>query len=396
MRRTVIFPLFLLTLSGVVSADPGDPPGRVARLNYLTGAVSYRPGSVEEWAAATANYPLTTGDHLWSDEGAGAEMHIGSTSIRLASQTAVEFLNLDDQCAQLGVAQGAIDVRLRNLDGDQTFEVDTPNGAISLARSGDYRIDVIPGENATYVTIRSGQAEVAGAGNPFTIQPQQMARIGGDPAAVDINAVKPPDAWDQWCMDRDRREDEAASASAAYVPREMAGYEDLSANGDWRPMPGYGNVWVPRVDADWAPYHYGHWAWVDPWGWTWIDDASWGFAPFHYGRWAYAGGAWVWVPGTIVARPVYAPALVAFVGGGGGGFGVAWFPLGPHEAFVPAYHVSTVYVQQVNITHVTNVTMVSNVRYVNQTVPGAIVAVPNAAFAGAQPVARVAVPSTRR
>src|SRR5207245_1389824 len=90
-------------------------------------------------------------------------------------------------------------------------------------------------------------------------------------------------------------------------------------------------VWVPRsMIVGWAPYRYGHWAWVDPWGWTWIDDAPWGFAPFHYGRWVYVDGGWGWVPGHVVARPVYAPALVAFVGGrnwsvaiglGGGGGG---------------------------------------------------------------------------
>ena len=395
MKRTYLLPVFLLALTSVAGADPGDPPGRVARLNYLTGNVSYRPGSVEEWAGATPNYPLTTGDHLWADDGAGAELHIGSTAIRMAAQTALEFLNLDDQAAQLSVPQGALNIRLRHLDDDQVFEVDTPFGAVSLMRTGDYRIDVVPGENAAYVTVRAGEAEITGAGNSFVVHPREMAHLGGDPPAVEVNALRAPDAWDGWCLDRDRREDQAAAVSARYVPREMVGYEDLAANGDWRPMPGYGDVWVPRVQAGWAPYHYGHWAWVDPWGWTWVDDAPWGFAPFHYGRWAFAGGVWVWAPGAVVARPVYAPALVAFVGGGGIGVGVAaWFPLGPHEAFVPAYHVSAVYVRQVNITHVTNittVTSVTNVRYVNQTVPGAVMAVPHAAFVGAQPVARVAV-----
>src|ERR1035441_183444 len=94
-------------------------------------------------------------------------------------------------------------------------------------------------------------------------------------------------------------------------------------------------VWVPNgTPGGWAPYHFGHWVWVDPWGWTWIDDAPWGFAPFHYGRWAYAGAGWVWVPGAMAARPVYAPALVAFVGFGGAGM-TAGFPLGPGEVYPP-------------------------------------------------------------
>jgi hypothetical protein len=138
-------------------------------------------------------------------------------------------------------------------------------------------------------------------------------------------------------------------------------------------VPEYGVVWVPRaVPVGWAPYRFGHWVWISPWGWTWVEDEPWGFAPFHYGRWAFVGGYWGWVPGPIVVRPVYAPALVAFVGGGGwsltvgfgGGFaGVAWFPLGPRDVYIPGYRCSPRYVENVNITNTTviNRTYVTNV-----------------------------------
>jgi len=152
--------------------------------------------------------------------------------------------------------------------------------------------------------------------------------------------------------------------------------------------PEYGPVWRPRVAVGWAPYRHGHWAWVGPWGWTWIDDAPWGFAPFHYGRWTHLNGGWGWIPGRRVARPVYAPALVVFVGGSGfsasmsfgGGGGVAWFPLGPREVYRPAYHVSNTYVQNLNSNHVTNINVtnvnITNITYVNRTVVGAVTAVP--------------------
>ena len=72
--------------------------------------------------------------------------------------------------------------------------------------------------------------------------------------------------------------------------------------------------------------------------------------------------------------------------------GVAWFPLGPREVYVPAYHVSPAYVQQVNVTNttITNVN-VTNVRYVNREVVGGVTAVPQSAFASSQPVGRAAV-----
>jgi len=45
----------------------------------------------------------------------------------------------------------------------------------------------------------------------------------------------------------------------------------------------------------------------------WIDETPWGWAPFHYGRWVYIDGFWAWAPGPVVRRPVYSPAMVAFM-----------------------------------------------------------------------------------
>lgn len=402
MTRKTASLIALVAMAATPLLAQGDPPSRVARLNLESGSVSFRPGSVEEWAPASLNYPLTTGDHLWTDVDSRTEMHVGSTAIRMAPETALAFLNLDDRTVQLSLTQGALNVRLRQLADDEIFEVDTPNVAVTLLRPGDYRIDADSNNGVTTVTVRGGDAQVTGGGAAFSVHPRESARItGGDQVSQELGAVPPPTEFDSWCLARDRHEDQLVQ-SARYVPRDMVGYEDLDENGVWNEVPDYGWVWRPRVVvAGWAPYRYGHWAWVEPWGWTWIDDEPWGFAPFHYGRWAVVGGGWVWVPGRMVVgvRPVYAPALVAFVGGPhfavgvgvGGGVGVAaWFPLGPHEVYRPAYHVSEVYVRQVNITHVTviNNVNVTNVRYVNQTVPGAVTAVPHDTFVSARPVNR--------
>jgi Family of unknown function (DUF6600) len=395
MTKSRLLLAFLAIIAVPAFADD-DPPSRVARLNYQSGSVSFRPGNVEEWTAATVNYPLTTGDHLWADNGSQTEIHVGSTAISMGSHTALAILNLDDRSVQLSLTEGSLNVRVRDLAEDEMYEVDTPNVAVTLLRPGDYRIDVDGEHNVTVVTVRSGDTAVTGGGAAFPVHSRQSARIMGvDQVSEDIMAAPGPDEFDNWCQARERRESEA-QISARYVPRDMEGYEDLDANGVWSNTPEYGPVWAPRnVPVDWAPYRYGHWAWVEPWGWTWIDDAPWGFAPFHYGRWAYAGAGWVWVPGRMVVgvRPVYAPALVAFVGGSGfgvsvgfGGGGVAaWFPLGPGEVYRPAYHVSDYYVRQVNVTHVTNIN-VTNVRYVNQNVRGGVTVVSNETFASRRPV----------
>ena len=398
-------------LSVVAWADEDDPPARVGRMNFSQGQVSFQPGGEGDWVQAVANRPLTTGDNLWADRDSRAELHVGSTAIRIGSETSLTFLDLDDRTMQLRLAQGSMLLRVRHLDDEETIEVDTPNVAFDVQRQGEYRIDVHPDGQASVIDVFSGRGEAVGGGNNYTVVANQEAVFTGDEQqlAYDINSLPRGDDFDEWAFDRDRREDRDYAQN--YVSREMTGYEDLDDYGRWSYAANYGPVWVPAgVPGDWAPYRYGHWVWIAPWGWTWVDDEPWGFAPFHYGRWCVINGGWAWVPGPVVTRPVYAPALVAFVGGGGfnfsasfgGGGGVAWFPLAPGEVYVPGYHVSRTYVNQVNVTNtVVNVTKVTNVynnytvnnnatriTYVNQTATNAVTAVSHDTFVNARPVAR--------
>jgi len=421
-----------LVLPGV-TAGQDDPPIRVARLNFLQGSVSLQPAGTEDWVEANPNRPLTTGDQLWIDEGARAELHLGSTAIRVSETTGISFLNVGDQAVQIQVAQGSADFRILHMWESEIYEIDTANLAFTITRPGEYRVDVNPDGTQTLVTVRDGAGEVTAGGQTYElVGGQQYAFQGTDQINYSADYVPDPDDFDSWCTDRDHREDNAMSAR--YISREVIGYEDLDAYGSWHTDSTYGPVWVPTgVAADWAPYHTGHWAFVGPWGWTWVDDAPWGFAPFHYGRWAYVGGGWGWVPGPVAivgprpgvvvvaggwgVRPVYAPALVGFVGGGGfsasiaiggGVAGVAWVPLGPRDVWVPGYRTSAAYMTNVNVTSTTvinrteitnvynttivnNTTNVTKITYSNQTAPGAVTAVPQKAFQGGQPVAAASV-----
>jgi len=400
--------------------DDDDPPSRVARLSYAHGTVSFNPAGTDDWVSAVVNRPITTGDKLWTDNGARAELHIGSAAIRLSSNTGFSFLNLDDRMAQIRLTEGTLNVRVRRLEQDESFEVDTPNLAFSILRPGNYKINVNEAGDSTFVVVREGEGEVTGGGSAYAIHPRETGTFSGtEQLDADIQRFGDnDDDFDHWCGDRDRREDR--SQSSRYVSSDVIGYEDLDDNGGWRPVPEYGTVWFPHtVIVGWAPYRYGHWVWISPWGWTWVDDAPWGFAPFHYGRWVTVAGVWGWMPcapravvGVAYVRPVYAPALVAWVGGphfsvgigigGGGGVGVAWFPLGPREVYVPSYHVSRTYVTNVNVSNTTvnntvvnnyynNVVVnknVTNIRYMNQTAPNGVTATSQQDFTSAQPVGR--------
>jgi uncharacterized protein DUF6600 len=387
--------------------DDQDPPGRVARLNFAEGSVSFQPAGEGDWVAAVLNRPMVTGDNLWADEDSRAEVHIGSAALRLGTQTGITFLDITDNATQIRLAQGSLLVRVRHVDDDDSYEIDTPNLALNLLQAGTYRIDVSADGNQTVATVFHGRGRVTGGGYSYNVFAGQSATFtGADTLDYQLGQVPDQDDFDQWAFQRDAREDDADSAN--YVSREMTGYEDLDASGDWSYVAGYGECWAPRaVAVGWAPYRFGHWVWVGPWGWTWVENEPWGFAPFHYGRWANVNGGWFWVPGPVVVRPVWAPALVAFVGGGAGfrfsaGVGVGWFPLGPGEVFLPGYRVSRNYVNNVNITNTSvNITRVTNVYntvvinktvvnevYVNQRVAGGVTVVSHDAFVNARPVAQ--------
>jgi hypothetical protein len=408
--------ILLVAATAAVLSAQIDPPGRVGRLNYIDGSVSFQPAGVNDWVDASVNRPLIAGDYIWVGDRGRSELHIGSAALRLGPNTAFEFLNLDDQGVQIRLSEGTLTVRVRSLDRNQIFEVDTPNVAFTLSRPGEYRIDANPDSQSTIITVRDGEGEVTGGGESFPVYARQRVIVRGDDR-IDyrLSSASSPDAWDQWCSTRDRREDQ--SQSARYVSREVAGYDDLDQYGRWDNQPGYGNVWMPTsVGAGWAPYHDGHWAWIAPWGWTWVDDAPWGFAPYHYGRWASFGGRWGWIPGPYGVTPIYAPALVAWVGGSGFSLSfsigtaaaVGWFPLGPREPYFPSYQASRDYFTRVNTTNTvinttiinnyydsgrnSNNTPITNIRYVNQSVPNSVTAVPRDSFARGRRVTQDARP----
>jgi hypothetical protein len=397
ISRTLAAAIVSIGLTASAAPAFADPPDRVARISVISGAVSFRPASTDEWDTASPNYPLTIGDHVWTDRNARTEIDLGDAAVRLGPQTDVGILNLEDRTIQLRVTSGVVNIHLREGWQD-VFELDTPNGAISMTRPGTFRVDVNPNGDASTITVRRGDASVQAGGYAYPVRAQESMELAGfDSPHTQLRDAIPTDAFEDWCIARDRREDTTVAAS--YVPNDVVGYSDLDDYGSWSTVAEYGPVWTPRVRADWVPYHDGRWVWIDPWGWTWVDAEPWGFAPFHYGRWVSLRSGWGWVPGRFVERPVYAPALVAFVGGGGWGASfaigsepVGWFPLGPREPYIPAYRVSSAYVHRINVPHVnvTNVN-VTNITYVNRNVPGAVTAVPRDAFLRSRPVAGAAV-----
>jgi hypothetical protein len=332
-----------------------DPPGRVGRLSALEGEATLQVPEGETFRAEV-NLPITSGFLLQTAAGARAEVRIGSVVARIDGDTALRFARVDDTLVAMVLEGGTVALRLRARDTVPEVIVQTPAGQLGFGDVGRYRVDVARPPGSTVVYAERGLARLTATDLVIDVRGGRAVEIGSTAARF----VTPlGDAFDAWTQARDRRDDTLAEG---HVSPEMTGYEDLAAYGDWRATADYGVVWIPRaVPAGWSPYGYGRWQWIGPWGWTWIDATPWGFAPFHYGRWCWLDGTWAWAPGPWVARPVYAPALVGWIGRPGwsiayGGIAAAgWVPLAPREQFVPWYRASPRHVQNVNVVQATTI-----------------------------------------
>ncbi len=390
-----------------------DPPGRIAYLSDSAGRVSFSPAGAEDWLDVHRNRPLIPGDSLWTDRDARVELQVGTAFLRLGSETAFTILALDDDFAQFEVTEGVLQLNVRRLLRGQAYEIATPNLAFVVDRVGRYRVEVDPYRNETTLMVWNGGGEAWGERGSFALREGEAVVFRGtDLRDYRVFGLPREDAFDLYCLDRDRLIDR--SPTLRYVDDELAGYASLDAYGSWRSSSEYGAVWYPtRVDTDWAPYRDGHWVYQSPWGWTWVDNAPWGFAPSHYGRWVYVSNRWGWVPGPRHVRPIYAPALVVFVGGDRWQVSlshrdrspIGWFPLGPRDVYVPSYRVSRDYFSRVNVHNtVVNVSVINNIyvdyarggdygrriEYAHRGRSSALTAVPRDVFTSARDVRREA------
>ena len=155
-----------------------DPPGRVARLSYVEGAVSLAPLGAEEWTEAVLNRPLTSGDRLWLDEDARAELEVGSTTLHLDRETAFGFVKLDDGVLLASLTEGAASIRVRSLGDQEAIQVETPNATVRIRRAGEYTLEVDTNDR-TIVRARSGEAEVMGGSASHLVRENQEGVFTG-------------------------------------------------------------------------------------------------------------------------------------------------------------------------------------------------------------------------
>jgi len=395
----------------VVAASDGPPlAARVDQLDGTAGIASLPAGQDQNssqagtgWTQATVNAPVSVGSRIYARENSKLGVAFsGRNYARLNPSTSLDVLSLSQRRTQLALREGSCVFSVGALAHDELFEVGTPDGAIDFTEPGLYQVG-IDDTGSTLVSCLSGTASVVGLGGTSQINKGQLLTLAAAAAADavvsrlspavagsicnDYYSYRYPSTYDGRYADYDRYLDDPyyydpyrRSVSYQYIPddSEVAGLDDLDGYGDWSDVSGYGHCWRPRVSDGWAPYRDGYWSDDRALGLTWVASERWGWAPYHYGRWAFANQAWYWVPAEVTTRPVYSPALVAFVPLPEPDR-VGWVPLGPGDPYVPRYYDQDYRPQYIGGATVVN-KYVNITNIVNYNVPGAVTVVPTTAF----------------
>jgi len=224
--------------------------------------------SAEE--AGTVNAPIFPGDSLRTDRDQRVEIQMATgTLVRVNTDSEVTFQSLPDPGASyqdnavLRLSAGTLRIVAERLAKDE-FRVDTPSASVYLLGAGDFRIDV-DGRGQTTVTSMRGVAEAVGEGGSVLVRggTKTMVDAGAIPDEPRARSSYDSDPFDHWCATRDQAFEVEARADgpqdqdyAQDVPQEVQPYYDeLSQNGNWQDVPGYGYGWTPSdVGPDWQPY----------------------------------------------------------------------------------------------------------------------------------------------
>ncbi len=211
LRRVILAMLFVLSLTAVVAwaqedaPQKGDPPGRAVRLQYMSGSVSIQPAGNGDWVEGALNRPLTNSDNIWSDKSSRAELNVGTGILRMGDETSVTLTNVGDNSVQVELHQGTLNLHVRHLFEGEIYEIDTPNLAFTVQKSGDYRFDVDPNGDATVVTVRKGEGDATGQGPGVRVHSDQQVRFTNETSLTHEVAEAPAyDGFDSWCAVRDK------------------------------------------------------------------------------------------------------------------------------------------------------------------------------------------------
>jgi FecR protein len=324
-----------LLLAAAASGEEDAQRGSYSYIRTLTGeavVASEWNGNVD----ARRNMPISVGDEISVSQGGRVEIGLADGNVlflgggsRAAFESLYDQQGEDDQFSAIRLSDGDVMLTAMGSNQDRIPRIDTDDATVYLSAGARVRVNS-DSRRGTVVIGRAGTAEVRTRTGTYTVKAGQYLMVRGDEEPETARGSFSRDRFDIWVADRLETLDDSRGVSARYVGEEASGdVAALDGYGDWDYDASYGgNVWSPRVDADWSPYSQGSWYYT-PAGLTWWSNDPWGWYPFHYGNWFFASARnrWCWAPASV-----YSPAWVYW--GYSPGF-VGWCPTGYYSFFSP-------------------------------------------------------------
>ena len=285
-------------------------------MSFVDGAaVLERDGQPD---TAPANMPLLAGDRLRTQSGRVEILFADGSTLHLDANTTLDFQS--DELVRL--LDGRIRLSIPGPARRVSYRIDASSASALISQSGEYRLAVLHGarEAEIELAVIRGAAELVNDDGRTALRAGERAyaRANAAPSYAYVFNSASWDSFDRWS---EARRDQRLGVSAQYLPDEVRPYApSFDRYGAWSYDAAYGNVWYPRVSADWRPYYNGRWITMRPYGWTWVGADPWAWPTHHYGRWGISAGTWFWIPGRS-----WGPAWVSWAYAPGY---VSWCPLG--------------------------------------------------------------------
>jgi hypothetical protein len=340
-----------------------------ARISLTEGDVLYQTmDSGTEWAYASINMPLMSGDRIRVPEAGRTEIQFnGGSYIRTDRNTGLDIIRLsrdgEGNITKLALTQGRAYVYCNRSSGiNSAFQVDTPLISVIADKSAIFDVYVYE-EGYTEVNVIKGTVFIEGHYINTRVNAGDMISVSAESRAK-LSAGRQHDGWISWNISRDSVI-AGTGPSIKYLPSSLYDYgSDFDRHGRWVYTEDYGHVWSPRMTvAAWAPYSHGRWVWRNH-DYVWVSYEPWGWVPYHYGRWGFRVGiGWFWVP-PAVNDVFWGPGFVAWINTP---TYVSWVPLAPGEIYYGHGHYGrhSVNLTRVNIKNISITNVYINARAAN-------------------------------
>ena len=130
------------------------PEGPQALVVDVINTVNAHPLPAGEWETAWVDMTIFMGGEVWAEEQATAKVGVEEGLIRVAPNTIFSFGQPEPDTVTLNLQEGQIWLNVEGLEGDKTFEVETPH-AVASVRGTRFSVRSYPDEG-TLVSTQVG------------------------------------------------------------------------------------------------------------------------------------------------------------------------------------------------------------------------------------------------